>query len=91
MREHTVTTGKFVYHFTSETQAKNFKRDRDEYREMLENSLSNRFKMSIAVSQDFADLVLYHRTSNRVFLVEYAERTYTNMQDVIASIGVQNI
>lgn len=83
--------GKVKYHFTSETIRDNFKRDRETYRKTLEESLTNRFKIHVKVSQEFADLVLYHRYSTKLFLVEFGGKTYSNMQDIFSEVGVQNI
>lgn len=88
---HELTIGKVKYHFTTLTVMNNFKRDRERYRQTLEESLTSRFKTFVSVSQDFADLVLYHRYNTKLFLVEFGGKTYTNMQDIFSQVGVKNI
>lgn len=89
--DHIFDNGRFTMHFTSQTQLSNFGRDREAYRDKLESSLTNRFKMRVYVSQDFADLVLYHRISTKLFLVVYGDKQFANMQDVISVIGIENL
>lgn len=86
-----LSTGRVRYHFATTTLANNFKRDRAAHRSQLEASLTKRFKLRVNVTQDFADLVLYHRTNSGLFLVDFGEKSYSNMQDIISEIGVLNI
>lgn len=62
------TIGNLTYMFSSQTHLDKFKSRIKENRDIINYSLTNRFKMSVDVSE-LADVVLYRKIETRGFLI----------------------
>lgn len=65
------------YCFSSYTVQQKFEKELETHRAQIKESLTNRFRISFNVSDDFCDLDLYRRTERRGFLVRFGEDEVT--------------
>ena len=58
----------YIFVFSSQLHLKNYKLKLNENREKINNSLTNRFKITVDVSE-LADIILYRKIETRGFLI----------------------